>query len=107
MADGYFNKSINDSDNSVQTGTATPINVNAGTAVVLVDAAIGGVSSVVLPNAAASVGDVIHVANQGGGVATVSAAGGSTVVGTATVADDSAGAFVSDGVSAWVRVLIA
>jgi hypothetical protein len=29
------------------------------------------------------------------------------VVGTATVADDSAGAFVSDGVSAWVRVLIA
>jgi hypothetical protein len=109
MPDTYFNSSINQPDNSAQTqGAAGEFNVGPGVSSVSITAAAAGATAPTLPPAAGAVGASVVIVNQGGGLATVAAsAGDSPISGTATVADGTAGIFASDGVSTWVRVLIA
>lgn len=103
MADGYFNSSINNTDNSVQAGT-DPIVVVPGTSLVHITG--GTTTTVTLPAAASSVGDSITVVNEGSGNATIATVAADTDPSVVTVATATAGIFVSNGVDAWFRVLI-
>jgi acyl-coenzyme A synthetase/AMP-(fatty) acid ligase len=103
MPDGYFKNSINNNDNSVQSGT-DPIAVTPGTSLVHITG--GTTTTVTLPAAAASVGAIITVVNEGSGNATIATVAADTDPSVTTVATVTAGIFASNGVDAWFRVLI-